>query len=159
MPRGHGAYENTGVPVSQSQEQIRDLLIRHGARGVQFTEDFSTGHVAFRCVKEEVREAPNGKSILIPLVVRMAIPMTTDPREWVKLKGDPIRRGKRQRQVMRALYWYLKSQFEAVAFGLRTFEDVFMADLELRDGLTIGDHVRSMLSSDRLALPEKAEIT
>ena len=158
MGGNHKAYEGTHVPVSRSQEQIRDLLIRHGARGVQFTEDFSAGRVSFRCVREEEREAPDGKRVTIPLVVRMAIPLAPDARAWIRLKGDPERRARRERQVMRALFYYLKSQFEAVSFGLRTFEDVFMADLELRDGLTIGDHVRSMLSSNRLVLPAKAEV-
>ena len=55
--------------------------------------------------------------------------------------------------MWRALYHYLKSQLDAVEFGLRTFEDVFMSDISLQDGKTIGEHVRSMLASNQLALP------
>ncbi len=132
------------------------MLQRSGARGVQFTEDWHAGRIGFRCVKVERRQTAAGESVEIPLVVRMMLPLWESPAAYQRAGQEA--RLRRERQVMRALYWYLKSQLEAVAFGLRTFEDVFMADLEMRDGLTIGDHVRGLLDSGKLALPEKGSV-
>lgn len=150
------AYAGTNVPVSRSQEQIRTLLQKSNASGIQFTEDWIRGVIGFRFVKIEKRTDQDGKKVELPLVVRMTIPLWNDPRRYLQAGQDA--RTRRERQVMRALYWYLKSQLEAVAFGLRDFEDVFMADLEMRDGLTIGDHVRSLVDSGKLALPVTAGI-
>lgn len=152
----NNAYAGTNVPVSRSQEQIRALLQKAGASGIQFTEDWIRGVIGFRFIKIEKRTDQDGKKVELPLVVRMSIPLWSDPRRYLQV-GQDARAG-RERQVMRALYWYLKSQLEAVAFGLRKFEDVFMADLEMRDGLTVGDHVRSLVDSGKLALPVTAGI-
>jgi hypothetical protein len=52
----------------------------------------------------------------------------------------------------------LKSQLEAVEFGLRTFEDVFMSDIQMsQDGRTIGDYVRGAIAAGRLALPAEVK--
>jgi hypothetical protein len=53
---------------------------------------------------------------------------------------------------------WLKSQLEAVEFGLRTFEDVFMSDIQMsQDGRTIGDYVRGAIAAGRLALPAEVK--
>lgn len=58
-----------------------------------------------------------------------------------------------ERQVWRALFHHLKAQLEAVAFGLTSFEDVFLADIVAKDGRALGDHIKETLAGGHLALP------
>ncbi len=146
------AYEDTGVPAGQSQDQIRVLLRRHEAEGVQFSENWGAGRVGFVFIT--FRKAADGTKR--PVAVRMEVPLVADPRDWVRLKGDERRRDQRVRQMWRALFYYLKSQLEAVEFGLRSFEDAFLADIVTADGRVIGDHIREALDSGTLRLPERA---
>lgn len=140
------AYADTSVAVSRSQEQIRARLVATGARGVQFTEDWMAGTIGFRFVKMKKHDDTE-----FPLMVNMTIHVWPNAKK--RLYASPREKEQRERQVWRALYWYLKSQFEAVDFGLRTLEDVFMSDIQMQDGRTIGDHVRGALALGRLALP------
>lgn len=148
------AYGNTSVPVAASQQQIRGLLIAAGSQGVQFTEEWSLGTIGFKFTKQKTLEpGPDGERRVIPLFVSMTIRLWRAPQD--RVRASESIKAQRERQVWRALYWYLKSQFEAVAFGLRTFEDVFMSDVVMADGRTIGDYVRGQLMTGRLALPER----
>lgn len=151
MP-GRNAYQQTVVPVARSQEQIRAMLQKYGSSGVNFSEDWNAGRVGFQFVT--IRKTGTGE---IPLVVRMVIQLWKSDSE--RLYATQARTEQRQRQVWRALYFYLKSQLEAVDFGLRTFEDAFLADIEMRDGRVLGDHVKAALDSGRLALPETAGVS
>ena len=150
VSRGSGAYGDTSVPVARSQEQVRHLLMGSGVRGVQFAEDWMLGTIGFQFVKEKDFDGHK-----VPLLVRMNIQVWADPKR--RLRASVREKLQRERQVWRALYWYMKSQLEAVAFGLRTLEDVFFSDLVMHDGRTIGDHVRGALVTGRLALPESVE--
>lgn len=146
-------YEDTGVPASQSQEQIRELLRRQGAEGVQFSEDWGRGRVGFSFVT--LRKGLDGAKRSV--AVHMDVALSADAREWIRLKGDDRRRPQRVRQVWRAMFYYLKSQLEAVEFGLRSFEDAFLADIVTADGRVIGDHIREALDAGTLRLPERVE--
>jgi hypothetical protein len=144
------SYADTSVPVARSQDGIRTNLQKHGTRAVSFSEDWGLAVLGFQFVK--MKKLEDGQEI--PLIVKMAIPMWKDPKRKLRATANEI--AQRERQVWRALYWYIKSQLEAVEFGLRTFEDVFMSDIQMsQDGRTIGDYVRGALASGRLALPEK----
>lgn len=150
----HTPYEDTEVPAGQSQDQIREVLRRHEAEGVQFLEDWGRGRVGFSFAM--YRKHPDGSKR--PVAVKMDIALAEDPREWLRLKGDERRRTRRNRQVWRALFYYLKSQLEAVEFGLRKFEDAFLADIVAADGRVLGDHVREAIDAGTLRLPERAAV-
>lgn len=113
---------------------------------MQFTEDWMLGTIGFEFLREKDIDGRK-----VPLLVRMRIQVWSDPKE--RLRASRKEKEKRERQVWRALFWYMKSQLEAVAFGLRTFEDVFFSDLVMQDGRTIGEHVRGALAEGKLALP------
>jgi len=123
MPN-RSAYKTTTVPVSRSQEAIRKLLVKYGVIGCQFTENFETGDVTLRFVKE-IEETPR----------TVRISLTTESNE---------------KQAYRALYYWMKSQLEAVDFGLLSFEHVFLAHfewlLESGEATTIGQMVIPELS-------------
>ena len=51
------------------------------------------------------------------------------------------------RSRWRALALAVKAKLEAVAIGITTFEDEFMAHIVMPDGLTVGEHVRPRIAS------------
>jgi hypothetical protein len=52
----------------------------------------------------------------------------------------------RQRQRMRALLLVIKARLEAVASGVETFEDSFLANIVLPDGRLVGQEVKERIA-------------
>lgn len=164
------AYAATSVPVERSKENIRTLLIQQGARGVQFTEEFPTsttpGHINVRFAKEI-----NGS--LRTVSVSLEVPQPPEPKrkvtprrrylrngKWSEPKSASDRNEQMERSTYRALHWWLKSQFEAVDFGLLSFEDVFLSHFEwMVDGqrTTVGALIKPRLpiGGNLLAAPSR----
>ena len=153
------SYESTAVPVERSKEAIRQLLIKFGARGVQFTEEFNTGQINVRFAKEV-------NVNLRTVSITMQVPESPQPKKrrkgtwrggrFIPSRGDEERRRQMERATYRALHYWLKSQFEAVQFGLLTFEDVFLSHFEwILDGrrTTVGAMVLPHLSNGSSFLP------
>ncbi len=154
------AYSETSVPVERSKESIRQLLIAAGARGVQFSEDF-TEHLI------NVKFAKQIGDNLRTVSVSLKVPEPAQPKrasrngtwrggKYHAPKGEADRWQQMERATYRALHWWLKSQFEAVEFGLMSFEDVFLAHFEwMIDGqrTTVGALVLPHLSNGSNFLP------
>jgi hypothetical protein len=140
---GRTPFEDTSVPVQRSQEQVRVLLKKHGALGVQFEEAWG--------------EEPSYR-------VRFVWPLTPTQRSMIRLEVKPlparVNGGKsyspeqRERQAWRGLSWYLDSTIKAATFGLIRFEDVFLSFIEMGDGTsrTIGEVVIPHLEAGLPAL-------
>jgi hypothetical protein len=142
------SYKDTRVSVDQTQGAIRRMLQYHNAKGVQFREDWAANTLGFSFIHAKKTETAE-----IPMIVHMHIQIWPKGKKpWDATESS---RQQRERQVWRALYWYLKAQLEAVEFGLRTFEDAFLADVVVQDGRTVGDVIREGLVEGkmRLALP------
>jgi hypothetical protein len=151
------AYENTKVPVAQSMSDIEKLLIAHGAKGMQWAKSWETREVNVRFVKET-----GGEMRTVSMTI--TIPDPPKPRTGEDYKTEYIRSEgyvkrptaarlqrlvQAERQTYRALYWWLKSQFEAVDFGLLTFEDIFLSHFEWMVGgqrTTVGALIKPRLS-------------
>ena len=68
-------------------------------------------------------------------------------------KTEAIRREQMARATYRALHYWLKSQYEAVQFGLFSFEDAFLSHFEwMLDGqqTTVGRIILPRLPSSNL---------
>lgn len=154
------AYSETSVPVERSKEAIRKLLINFGARGVQFSEDF-TDHLI------NVKFAKDIGGNLRTVSVSLQVPEPPQPKrprkrgtwrngKWHAPKGDDDRWEQQERATYRALHWWIKSQFEAVEFGLMSFEDVFLSHFEwVVNGrhTTVGEMILPHLSNGSNFLP------
>lgn len=154
------AYRQTEVPVARSQEAIRQMLMKFGARGVQFTEDFEDNIVRIKFAKlhdEHLRTVSVTMKVPEPPISRR---MARTRRQWnrelnryveVKTKGADERREQLKRATYRALHDWLKSQFVAVEFGLLSFEDIFLSHFEwiLPDGTetTVGKFLAPRLDN------------
>lgn len=153
------AYSDTSVPVERSKEAIRRILINAGARGVQFSEDFEDHLI-------NVKFAKLVDTNLRTVSVSLKIPQPPQPKRYRRnsSKSDRDRWEQMERATYRALHWWLKSQFEAVEFGLLSFEDVFLAHFEwMMDGrrTTVGALVLPHLSngSNFLPAPHDADVS
>ena len=163
----NNAYRTTVVPVSRSQEAIRQMLIKFGARGVQFSEDFEDGRVNIRFGKMY-----NGN--IRTVSVTMIVPEAPEPkrkgyrryyhaaRKFVDTKTRRDREEQMVRATYRALHDWLKAQFVAIDFGLLSFESVFLSHFEwiLEDGQarTTGEMMIPLLNKTK-QLPASFMIT
>lgn len=149
------AYETTAVPIERSKEAIRKLLIVAGVRGVQFTEEFDSGAINIKFAKEV-----DGN--LRTVSITLQVPEPEQPKRRRRMRNGQYRantdlREQSTKATYRALHYWLKSQFEAVEFGLLSYEDVFLSHFEwlLENGqrTTVGKMVLPMLGGGENLLP------
>ena len=113
----NNAYKTTSVNWGKSQADISRLLTKHGISDTRFS--FLNSRNELICefnypIKIENKEVIAGVRIVIPL------PKMKDVEQA-------------KNQIHRALFYYLKSKFEATGFGLIEFLEEFMAHLTLYD--------------------------
>lgn len=114
MTRTLTAYAGTTVSPSKSRENIEKLLVRIDAKGFRWAS--TVGYPG-----QEVLEAIinwNERDLAFRLEVRFD-------------------HEKHRAQLMRALYWYLKTKVEAVQLGLVDLEREFLPYLLTKSGRTI----------------------
>lgn len=160
------AYQTTTVSTSKSQESIRKILQEHNVRGVQFGEDFETHSISVRFGK-----VVNGNVRTVSVTMKVPEPPTPKhkrrstyrygSRRMVYDKTPTERQDQMIRSTYRALHYWLKSQFEAVDFGLLSFEDVFLSHFEWMIGdkmSTVGKLLNPYLSQPQLNAPAPDDI-
>lgn len=128
-PKSRTAYEDTEVAVYKSREGIDKLLRQIGVTAMQWAEGDHPEQpdkllVALRFIRPE--PTPAGT---VPLGVRIMIAV---PKAKTEKAQDQL-----LRQYHRVLHFYLKSQVEAVQFGLVQFTEAFLPHLETGNGLTV----------------------
>lgn len=124
------AYETTTVPVSKSQEQIRTVLVKHGAEKFSFGEQMTSpldgiaGSVGVEFVYDQT-------------AVRMVASLHSPDVDEVTAKAGRSRtKGELEveremveqeaMRVWRVLHWCIKTRMEAIEEGLETFEQSFL---------------------------------
>lgn len=112
------SYANTSVAPGRSRDAIQRLLETVGAKGFRWSS--SVGYPGNEMLEAmlEWKERP----IAFRLQVNFA-----DQRE--------------HKQMMRALYWYLKAKVEAIQFGLVDLEREFLPYLLVAGGQTVYDQL------------------
>jgi len=125
--------EDTTVSIKQSRADVESLVERYGARKFAFGYDGDKGiatvlfelhdrRVQFRLRMPEKHKfdyTPTGKSRAT----------SARDRAWEQ----------ECRRLWRSLVLVLKAKLEAVASGVETFEEAFLAQIVLPDGRTYGD--------------------
>ena len=111
------AYQQTSVHWGKSQADISKVLTRYGVQDTRFT--FLQSRNELICefnfpTKIENKDVNIGVRILLP------IPKSKDIE-------------KAKNQIHRALFYYLKTKFEALNFGLVEFMQEFMPHLVIYD--------------------------
>lgn len=121
---------NTTVSCEKSKVEIERILTRYGAT-----------HFAYATMPEGsmVQFVYNGKRIkfLVPMPGR---PDIKDQGSY-GYEAQFKRWEQRQRVKWRALALVIKAKLEAVASGICTFEEEFLAHIVLPTGQTVGQHL------------------
>jgi hypothetical protein len=159
------AYTTTTVPVERSKKAIRDLLIKHKARGVQFGEDFIDHKIMvrfamevegnFRTVNMTVQVPTPAKAKRRPRVI-YRYNRYSQSRVAVRSKSEAERWDQMERATYRFLHYMLKAQFEAVEFGLFSMTDMFLSHFEwILDGkqTTVGAALKDHLDGSLRLMP------
>ena len=112
--------EDTSVPVSRTQEQIKDRLRKAGADQIAVYESDARSAIAFR---------------LGAGMYRITAPTDAVAKD---VSQD-------QRRAWRLLGLIMKAKLEAVAEGATTVEREFLADRLLHDGQTVSEWAEPQL--------------
>ncbi len=116
--------KNTTVSCEKSKTEIERTLVRYGATHFAYMTQPEGAIVTF---------VFNGK------IIKFLVPMPKRPND--QERGGPAaysRWEKSQRQKWRALGLVIKAKLEAVASGICTFEEEFLAHIVLPGGQTVG---------------------
>jgi hypothetical protein len=130
------AYDETKVPIAQSQDAIRKMVYAHKGTGVSFVSQ--PPREGFEAMVEL-----GGQSYHIRVMATC------------KVKSDPRSREQEERRVWRVLFFHLKAMFQAADSGVISIEDVIMPYIVTPDGHTISEHIQPRLAELRNATPEK----
>lgn len=132
------SYANTSVSAGRTKEQIEALLQKVGAVGFQWLSN-----LPYTLDGERIGGFDQLTAAICWHDRQQAFQLRV---EW-----DDERR---QRQNLRALYWYLKAKIEAIQFGIVDLEREFLPYLLARSGRTVYDELGG---SDIRLLPSGEE--
>jgi len=150
--------QDTRVPISRSQEDIRDLLARFGAKKVAFEEDFDKGTQVLRFLY------PMEKDLDVPVQFNIEVKGIHDYlKEKFKrtYKGDEYFFKQAKRVAWRHILDWVKANLNLVEFGLIPFENMFLSYFSraLPDGTykSLGEIILPKLRSGELFIKELKE--
>lgn len=125
--------EDTSVSVENSRAEIERTLQRYGADSFMYGWDNEQAVVQFRMEGRHVR-------FLLPLPDKASEEFTMTPaRKYARSDSEALKAWEQAcRQRWRALNLVVKAKLEAVAAGITTFDDEFLAHLVLPNGTTVG---------------------
>jgi hypothetical protein len=130
--------EGTSVPVSRSQEELRSLVLRVEARRVAIIEDPDSAAFAFEA---------SGRTIRFRIALPQDAPPTGGGRRRSGTAAQEAIRAEHRRR-WRALVLVVKAKLEAVASGVETFEEAFLAQIVLPGtGRTIAEQLIPQLAA------------
>ena len=121
------AYQQSSTPVAKSQEDIRRILSKYKADGVQFSEDWTKMLLMIRFLYTV------GK-VQYSVLFKVPIPKAeTQSNAGRVRKSSQILKLQEQyeRGIWRAVFWAIKSRMESVDFGIESFEEAFLSHFEI----------------------------
>ncbi|WP_144223177.1 hypothetical protein [Mesorhizobium amorphae] len=132
---------DTSVSVAKSEADIKSVIRRYGATSFASFETSLAAMIAFEM---------QGRRVVfkLPLPDPKSTQFTETPSgRWArseKQAHDAWEQACRSR--WRALHLCIKAKLEAVEAGIETFEDAFLAHIQMPDGLTVAEHVRPKIA-------------
>jgi hypothetical protein len=132
--------EDTSVSVEKSRAEIEGMLMRNGATSLMAGMNPTEAVIAFEMKDRKV-------------LFRLPLPAKNEKRFMYSDGGRRMRNAAGQhkaweqacRSRWRALALAIKAKLEAVAIGITTFEDEFLAHIMMPDGMTVGQHTRPLI--------------
>ncbi len=142
------SYEDTKVPIAQSQHGIRELVYRHEGTGVSFVS--RPPREGFEALVTMSKQAYH---IRVMAICKTIGDYTTQGKKRSLGAMNDLREAE-IRRVWRVLYYHLKAMFEAADSGVIAVEDIIMPYVVTPDGRTIGEHIGPRLAELRSATHE-----
>jgi hypothetical protein len=128
--------ENTSVSVSKTKGEIDGLLRKHKATGFGSFEEQNRALLVFQMQERRIR-------------FELPLPAQMDKRFILTTQGkvrsvDAAMMAWEQacRSRWRALFLCIKAKLESIESGIETFEDAFLAHIQMPDGKTVAEHVK-----------------
>jgi len=129
--------KDTSVAVSKSEAEVKAVIRRYGATSFASFETAAAAMIAFEM---------QGRRVVfkLPLPDRRSRQFTETPSgKWARSEKQAEQAWEQAcRSRWRALLLCIKAKLESVEAGIETFDDAFLAHIQMPDGLTVGEHVR-----------------
>lgn len=133
--------ETTSVSVSKTKGEIDGLLRKHRASGFGVFEEQKRAILVFEMASRRI-------------VFHLPLPDQSEPRfvfdgrknrRTLDKQIEAWEQGCRSR--WRALFLCIKAKLESIESGIETFEDAFLAHIQMPDGHSVSEHVRPRIAA------------
>ena len=131
----------TSVSVSKTKGEIEGLLRKHKATGFGVFEEQTRAVLVFEMSERRI-------------VFHLPLPNRDDKRFRLNGRGkarssDAVMSAWEQacRSRWRALFLCMKAKLESIESRIETFEDAFLAHIQMPDGQTVSEHVRPRIAT------------
>jgi hypothetical protein len=128
--------KDTSVSVSKTEAEIKAVIRRYGATSFASFETTLAAMIAFEM---------KGRRVLfkLPLPDKESKEFKVTPTGKVRVPVQALAAWEQAcRSRWRALFLCIKAKLESVEAGIETFDDAFLAHIQMPDGLTVGEHVK-----------------
>ncbi|MHA1168678.1 MAG: hypothetical protein ACTSRU_12700 [Candidatus Hodarchaeales archaeon] len=144
-------FYNTTVKHYKSKGQIESILYKHKVSTKGWLEVNGEETLVFE-VEYPIR------NVMKKVAFRFTVPMLYKMKT-VRKRGEAPKKVKEVLldQSMRMFYWYLKAKFDAIEYGLFSYEEELASHIILDDKHTLGSAITDFVLHDKLqqlALPE-----
>ncbi|MGS1095823.1 hypothetical protein ACVCNR_14695 [Aquamicrobium terrae] len=130
----------TNVAVSKTKGEIDGLLRKHKAAGFGIFEEATRAMLVFEMAGRRI-------------VFHLPLPNQMDKRFIMTERGktrtvDSAMAAWEQacRSRWRALFLCIKAKLESIESGIESFEDAFLAHIQMPDGHSVSEHVRPRIA-------------
>lgn len=134
--------KDTSVSVERTEGEIKSIIRKYGATSFASFESGVTAMIAFEM---------QGRRIVfkLPLPDKEAKEFKFTPAKRIARSKDQQLHAWEQacRSRWRALLLSIRAKLESVEAGIETFEDAFLAHIQMPDGLTVSEHVRPKIAT------------
>ena len=139
--------KTTDVSVAKTEAEIKLMLQRHGATATAFAQDQERALIMFHMQDRHI-------------TFRLPLPSLSNPefeRDGRNSVRSPAKRYEAWEQACRSrwrgLLLCIKAKLESVESGIETFEDAFLAHIQMPDGMTVGEHTKPLIASSYAGNP------
>lgn len=132
---------NTSVSVERTEGEIKGTLRRYGATAMAVFENAEHAIIAFEMRGRRV-------TMKLPLPDRTNKEFTETPSgKWARSDADAYKAWEQAcRGKWRAMLLCIKAKLESVESGIETFEESFLAHIQMPDGLTVGEYTKPAIA-------------
>lgn len=145
------AYDDTKVPVNTSQNAIRNLLKKQGARRFAFGEDFDDLGTIYALVRFEHEGVSVRLRVPLKLIDETEAERRTRHNHKSVAATMAANEEQEHRRIWRVIHYNLKARMESVEEGVETFVEAFLPHIIAPDGRTIYE---SLVESGHVELAE-----